>query len=79
MAEHVIDCTARVVHAYYGCDTGCCGHAVEVVDRLGKILERTFIFDHPYGDDHCTFARNLAEEHAPQARLDLEECSVADD
>ncbi len=30
-----------VFHAYYGCDTGCCGHAVEMDDT-----ER-FVFTHP--------------------------------
>ncbi len=22
-----------VTHAFYGCDTGCCGHAIEIDDR----------------------------------------------
>lgn len=31
-----------VCHAYYGCDTGCCGHSIEVNDR-----RIDFSFDHP--------------------------------
>jgi hypothetical protein len=33
----------RVLHAYYGCDTGCCGHIVEVDDEE---LDGSFEFIH---------------------------------
>ena len=45
----------RVYHDYYGCDTGCCGHTVEIDDGEGK-----FEFDHPYGEDRESFAKALA-------------------
>jgi hypothetical protein len=74
---NAIDGYAIVVHAYYGCDTGCCGHAVETYDRLGRKLERTFDFSHPYGqDDYHEFARSLAAIHAPGFPLRWEECDI---
>jgi len=33
----------RVLHAYYGCDTGCCGHIIEID---GEEDSRSFTFDH---------------------------------
>ena len=33
----------RVLHAYYGCDTGCCGHILEID---GEEDYDTFEFDH---------------------------------
>lgn len=66
-----------VSHASYGCETGCCGHIVEVDDeRVGE-----FVFDHPYGDDPRAFAERLVceqlgEEHV--ADLDWENSVVVD-
>jgi hypothetical protein len=50
-----------VYHRYYGCDTGCCGHAVAVFEDdwilredFDPCLDRPdhdhFDFDHPHGD-----------------------------
>ncbi len=36
----------RVYHSGYGCDTGCCGHVVEITMPDGKEKTR-FEFDHP--------------------------------
>ena len=50
----------RVYHAYYGCDTGCCGHIVEILDNnLSQ-----FVFTHPYDRDisHKEWARELVEQ-----------------
>lgn len=48
----------RVYHALYGCETGCCGHVIEIDnEKVGK-----FQFSHPYGDDKKEFAKELAEE-----------------
>jgi hypothetical protein len=47
----------RVYHAGYGCDSGCCGHVVELGDGRSY-----FDFSHPYGDDQREYARSLAEE-----------------
>lgn len=56
----------RVLHAYYGCDTGCCGHIVEVEDaETGKDLTRgsTFEFSHPYDEDFKQWAIEFAQEY----------------
>ena len=49
----------RVYHSEYGCDTGCCGHTVEMEDG-----REHFEFTHPYTEDRSKyeeFARDLAE------------------
>ena len=50
----------RVYHASYGCETGCCGHYVEISNDK-KTMEM-FNFRHPYGDDFKIFAFELARE-----------------
>ncbi len=82
----------RVVvwHKYYGCDTGCCGHAVSVIpdghdpaDRVAaEDQEDGFTFSHPYKEDPVAFARDLVtsqlgEEHV--ADLDWDHCMVMED
>lgn len=64
-----------VYHSGYGCDTGCCGHRVEMGD------DSYFVFGHPYGDDPRTYAEDLVrskfgEEHV--ADLDWESCEIVD-
>ncbi len=65
-----------VYHRAYGCDTGCCGHAVMVGDQ-----ER-FEFDHPRAnEDLKAYAEKLitdlfGAEHV--ADLDWENCNVTD-
>lgn len=44
-------------HAGYGCETGCCGHVVELEDGRNR-----FEFEHPYDVDRRAWARELAEE-----------------
>ncbi len=66
-----------VYHRHYGCDTGCCGHAVSMDDDEGK-----FLFEHPYGQDPQAFARELViealgKEHV--ADLDWEQCLIIDE
>lgn len=52
MAHRII-----VYHAYYGCDTGCCGHRVELDN------DSEFAFDHCDDDeDPLEFAKKLIEE-----------------
>ena len=73
-----------VRHAYYGCDTGCCGHVIEVegedIESLGTFLSR-FHFAHPYGNPRAFAERlireELGEEHVKD--LDWENCEVLDD
>lgn len=71
-----------VYHQSYGCDTGCCGHYVNVED--GELPAKTdrFHFSHPYGDDPLDFARTLVEEtfgaeHV--ADLDWDNCVIVDE
>ncbi len=70
----------RVYHRYYGCDTGCCGHEIELDDGRTE-----FVFAHP--DNNSTevikkFAQNLVkttfgEEHIKD--LDWNNCEILDD
>jgi hypothetical protein len=64
-----------VVHSAYGCDTGCCGHVVEVDDR-----QIDFQFAHPSGTDARRFAEELVREAGcDPADLDWENSIVVDD
>jgi hypothetical protein len=66
-----------VYHEGFGCDTGCCGHTVE----LGENTE--FIFDHPDDKESpLDFAKRMVTEafgaeHV--ADLDWENCNVSND
>ena len=68
----------RVYHRGYDCDTGCCGHVVEVDgNEVGG-----FNFMHPYGEDHKAFAEKmisdqLGPEHVKD--LDWESCEISDE
>ena len=38
-----------VVHDFYGCDTGCCGHIAYLCDENDNIIAQSdFNFFHPY-------------------------------
>ena len=68
-----------VLHEGYGCETGCCGHIVEVDGKM----KGDFTFDHP-GDTQTAeeFAENLVREICGDDHVkDLvwEECRVYDD
>jgi hypothetical protein len=67
-----------VYHRFYGCDTGCCGHVVEVFDDdvvasedFDPYMEgdgRNFEFDHPYFRDATdasrrAWAQEFVREH----------------
>lgn len=66
-----------VLHRRYGCETGCCGHAVEV-----NGVEKRFDFEHPYLETLREFAERfikdqLGEEHI--ADLDWDHCQIMED
>lgn len=73
-----------VYHRGFGCETGCCGHAIRYsYEEPWHDLE--FAFDHPdYGsttDQKIEWAKNLVtkavgEDHA--ADLDWDNCMVVD-
>lgn len=65
-----------MLHSRYGCETGCCGHAVQMGD------EEKFEFTHPYDQDPREFAEQLiretfGEEHV--ADLDWKNSVIVDD
>ena len=82
-----------VYHSEYGCDTGCCGHFVEISEDDGTYVGSDFDFSHPYDlyretDENRRemikreFARkllvdNFGEDHV--ADLDWENCLISDD
>lgn len=49
----------RVYHALFGCETGCCGHIVELGDESAS---RSFRFVHPYDEEVRSWAMRLAQE-----------------
>jgi hypothetical protein len=65
-----------VVHKSYGCDTGCCGHVVEVNgENRGE-----FNFSHPTIENTPEFVRDMVtktcgEEHVKD--IDWEHCIVS--
>lgn len=68
-----------VYHGTYGCETGCCGHWVEVD---GDPDSATFSFSHPYSGDPLDYAKMLvsarfSKEHV--ADLDWDNCVIVDD
>ena len=70
-----------VYHDTYGCDTGCCGHSVELRDDSNIMVESKFTFDHPHGQNFHEFAEDViakefGEEHVKD--LDWESCRVSE-
>lgn len=76
-----------VYHSYYGCDTGCCGHRVELLQDGQDEGEgdSRFDFTHNYGgddeDSRKAFAMKMlidefGEEHCKD--LDWENCRIGD-
>lgn len=66
-----------VYHSYYGCETGCCGHRVEIKYEDGTERD-VFEFEHGKGIE---FAKKLVknefgEEHVKD--LDWENCEIID-
>lgn len=53
----------RVFHARYGCDTGCCGHIVELTMPDGEYRE-VFDFVHPYLERDEASRKAWARKHA---------------
>jgi len=86
IGAHVYGVAVKVVvyHGSYGCDTGCCGHFIELQDDQGKTVDTDFDFVHPWAkdDDPLEFAKELVvasfgEEHV--ADLDWENCRISRD
>lgn len=68
-----------VYHRYYGCNTGCCGHAVQID---GNEDTEEFEFEHPYDRTVEEFVRQIVTEAmgaAHVADIDWENCIVVKD
>jgi hypothetical protein len=70
-----------VYHREYGCDTGCCGHVIEIDDE-----EAGWAFDHPDLDDEdearLDWAKELVRDELGEdhvADLDWENCDLVSD
>ena len=67
-----------VLHRGYGCDTGCCGHYIEVDGR-----EVAFLFEHPGGsEERMDFIRRIVAQKLGDvdvADIDFTDCVVLDD
>ncbi len=66
-----------VLHRYFGCSSGCCGHAIEVDGE-----EKSFDFEHPYSRTNEEFIRELVTEKygAEHVKdIDFENCVISDD
>lgn len=50
----------RVYHNYYGCETGCCGHRIEVIHNDKTVMDY-YDFSHPHGEDKKAWAIELAK------------------
>jgi hypothetical protein len=71
-----------VYHASYGCESGCCGHIIQLTD--GVRFESEFDFCHPYTseDGFKEFAEKMVrekygEEHVKDLAWD--ECEIRED
>lgn len=68
-----------VYHGSYGCDTGCCGHYIELD---GVELPGSFTFHHPWQEDHLAFVKDLMEDEFGKGHchdLDWENCIISED
>jgi hypothetical protein len=72
-----------VYHDFYGCDTGCCGHTVEVTEGDDPVKGRHFLFAHPYSADEEAELKQWARERVEEvygaehaADLDWANCQI---
>ena len=70
-----------VVHAYYGCDTGCCGHRAYLCDENDNIIaESHFEFTHPgWKEPHDAWAKEFCLSLWPDVPVKIEMCEVLKD
>ena len=70
---------AYVVHDFYGCDSGCCGHVVYLCDADEHVIDSHFEFTHPYEGDMNEFCRDFVESVWPGVECRLDLCEPSDD
>jgi hypothetical protein len=84
-----------VYHGSYDCDTGCCGHIIELGNDgdtpdefwgFENPVKDDFVFTHPYGlkteEELKKWAKELVEDRFGKEHcedLDWEHCRVTDD
>ena len=71
-----------VYHSYFNCESGCCGHTVELREDNGAFKKSKFKFTHPYGKDEKEFVKELVTtefgaDHV--ADVDWENVDVSDE
>lgn len=57
---------AAVYHAYYGCDTGCCGYRLEAFDAKGQSVYSEFLwvgYEEEIDGEPLDWAHHLVDEH----------------
>lgn len=60
----------RVLHSYYGCESGCCGHVVELNDEE---LRGSFDFMHCEDKEEAKeFAKSFLEKHNPECLASID-------
>jgi len=68
-----------VLHRNYSCETGCCGHVIEID---GEEVSGSFEFSHPYGENPIEYAKRLIISELGEAHvadLDWENSRIEDD
>lgn len=69
-----------VVHDYYGCDTGCCGHIGYLCDDNNEILDEHFVFVHNYlHEDNNKWIQEFLSDIWPKIPIHYNKCNVGDD
>jgi hypothetical protein len=64
-----------VVHDYYGCDTGCCGHRVILCDESDNELDREWDFEH---FDNNEEIESFGKQFYPNIPCRFDLCKTAD-
>jgi hypothetical protein len=97
LTEHDGPChtgvTAYLVHEFYGCQSGCCGHCAYLldaqgdivashflhIDAQGDIVASHFLHSHPHDDCFDDYTRSEIHSQWPWATIDYARCDVLDD
>ena len=70
---------AYVVHDFFGCDTGCCGHKAYLCDENNEIIDEKFEFIHPYSMDEKEFISGWINALWCNVRIDWKKCQTSTD
>jgi hypothetical protein len=70
---------AYIVHDYYGCDTGCCGHRAYLCNEDDEIIDEQFTFAHPYGISTEEFISSWLKSIWCKIRIDWTKCETSNE